>query len=122
MDARPPHDADVPDQPLAERRSRQRVLYSKEQLLGRSPIYLRRRRDKHQFVAHLAAAVFLVGLSMWWVIPLHSFAGPVLFTFAPGHGVHEGDLVTLFFLAVALRSTVKAILIGRRRPVPVRVS
>lgn len=109
MDAREPQ----------ERRGRQRVLYSRAQLLGRSPIYLRRRRDKQQFAAHLAAALFLLGLSLWWVIPLHSFAGPVLFTFAPGHGVHEGDLVTLFFLAVAARSVVKAVLIGRRRPVAV---
>lgn len=116
-----PHQEEIGDQSPVDRRSKQPLLYSKDQLLGRSPIYLRRRRDKQQLVAHLAAASFLVALSLWWVIPLHSFAGPVLFTFTQTHGVHQGDLPTLLFLAVAARSLWKVVALRRPRPVPVRV-
>jgi hypothetical protein len=85
------------------------LLYSTAQLRGRSRIYLRRRRDKVRFTAHVAAAAGLVALSWWWVIPVHSFAGPVLVTLTPGHGVHLGDLPTLPFLAVATWSGVAAL-------------
>jgi len=77
------------------------LLYSTAQLQGRSRIYFRRRSDKVRFAAHVGGATGLVALSLWWVIPLHSFAGPVLLTLSPGHGVHVGDLPTLPFLAVA---------------------
>lgn len=95
------------DQPVrvdAERRAPERALYTADQLLGRSPIWLRRRSDKWRLAGHLVAAVALVALTAWWVVPLHAFAGPVLLKFAPGHGVHAGDLPTLAFLALALRS------------------
>jgi hypothetical protein len=87
-----------------ERRSRERFLYTWDQLLGRAPIYTRRRRDKQRLGAHLALVVLLVGLTLWWVVPLHTFAGPVLFTLTASHGVHAGDLPTVLFLAVAARS------------------
>ena len=96
------------DQPI-ERRKPEPLLYSTAQLQGRSRIYLRRRRDKVRFGAHVGTAVALVALSLWWVIPLHFFAGPVLLTFAPGHGVHVGDLPTLPFLFVAAWSAVAAV-------------
>ena len=70
---------------------------------------MRRRRDKLRFAAHVGAAGGLVALSWWWVIPVHSFAGPVLVKFAPGHGVHLGDLPTLPFLAAAAWSGVTAL-------------
>jgi hypothetical protein len=38
------------------------------------------------------------------VLPEHVFTGPVLFMFAPGRGVHLGDLPALVFLLVAARS------------------
>lgn len=87
-----------------ERRNRERFLYTWDQLLGRAPIYTRRRRDKQRLFGHLSAVIGLVGLTLWWVVPLHDFAGPVLLTFGPGRGVHVGDLPTLGFLAVAARS------------------
>ena len=96
------------------RRSEQPFLYSKEQLLRREPIYLRRRSDKQRLVGHICLAGGLVGLSAWWVIPLHDFAGPVLVTLAPGRGVHVGDLPTLGFLAVAGHSMVRAATCGMR--------
>jgi hypothetical protein len=92
----------------SERRTSERFLYSKDQLLRRSPIYVRRRRDKQRLAAHLGGAGVLIALSVWWVIPLHSFAGPVLFTLTRTHGVHIGDLPTLVFLAVAGRWLVTA--------------
>lgn len=85
-----------------ERRAPEPLLYSKAQLKGRSRIYFRRRSDKFRFVAHLAGACGFVGLSLWWVIPVHSFAGPVLLTLTPGRGVHAGDLSTVPFLFAAL--------------------
>lgn len=92
------------DRRSRERRSRERFLYTWDQLLGRAPIYTRRRRDKQRLAGHVAAVVLLVTLTLWWVVPLHGFAGPVLLTFAAGRGVHLGDLPTLLFLAVAARS------------------
>jgi hypothetical protein len=92
-----------------ERRTPEPLLYSTEQLQGRSRIYLRRRRDKVRFAAHVGAACGLLTLSLWWVIPLHSFAGPVLLRLTPGHGVHVGDLPTVPFLFVAVWSVVAAL-------------
>lgn len=103
---------------VGDRRTRSRFFYTKDQLLGRAPIYMRRRSDKHRLIAHVALVIVLVSLSLWWVIPLHAFAGPVLLTLTPSHGVHLGDLPTLGFLAVALRS---AVLATRLRPGEARV-
>ena len=50
----------------------------------------------------------LLALSVWWVVPLHAFAGPVLLTLTRTHGVHLGDLPVLVFVAVAVRSMVAA--------------
>ena len=102
------HQRDDTDRPARydgpERRASQPRLYSIDQLLGRSPIRLRRRTDKMRLAAHALAAIVMVGLTAWWVLPRHWFAGPVLVTFAPGRGVHVGDLPALVYLAVALRS------------------
>lgn len=92
-----------------ERRTPEPLLYSTAQLQGRSRIYLRRRRDKVRFAGHVGAACGLLALSLWWVIPLHSFAGPVLLKLTPGHGVHVGDLPTVPFLLVAVWSVVMAL-------------
>ena len=91
-----------------DRRAPEPILYAPDQLLGRRPIRLRRRTDKIRFAAHLAAVVGLVALSIWWVVPLHAFAGPVLLTLTATHGIHEGDLPVLLFLAVAARSMLAA--------------
>jgi hypothetical protein len=91
-----------------ERRAPEPVLYSPAQLKGRSRVYFRRKSDKVRFALHLGAASGLVGLSLWWVIPVHSFAGPVMMTFAQGHGVHFGDLPTVPFLLIAAWSAVAA--------------
>jgi hypothetical protein len=96
------------DHPI-ERRTPEPLLYSTAQLQGRSRIYLRRRRDKVRFAAHVGAAGSLVALSLWWVIPVHAFAGPVLVKLTPGHGVHVGDLPTVPFLLVAAWSGVAAL-------------
>ena len=96
------------DQPT-ERRAPEPLLYSTEQLRGRSRIYFRRRTDKVRFAAHVGGACGLAALSWWWVIPVHSFAGPVLVRLTPGHGVHVGDLPTLPFLAVAAWSGMTAL-------------
>lgn len=88
-----------------ERRAPESLRYTVDQLLGRVPIRLRRRTDKWRLIGHLLAVVALVGLAAWWVVPLHAFAGPVLIKLAPGRGVHAGDLPSLAFLALALRST-----------------
>ena len=92
-----------------ERRTPEPLLYSRAQLKGRSRIYLRRRRDKVRFAAHVGAACGLVALSLWWVIPVHAFAGPVLLKLTAGHGVHLGDLPTVPFLLVAAWSVVAAL-------------
>jgi|SRR5688572_19631834 len=92
-----------------ERRTPEPLLYSTAQLQGRSRIYLRRRRDKVRFAAHVGAACGLVALSLWWVIPLHSFAGPVLLKLTSAHGVHVGDLPTVPFLLAALWSAIAAL-------------
>ena len=91
-----------------ERRAPQPFLFTPDELLGRRPIRLRRAADKRRLVAHLVLAAALVGLSGWWVVPLHAFAGPVLVTFTAEHGVHAGDLPVLGFLAVAGRSLLTA--------------
>jgi|SRR5690349_1068943 hypothetical protein len=105
MAATRPIDAD--GRPV-DRRAPEPLLYQPDQLLGRRPIRLRRRSDKIRFAAHLGAVVVLVLLSVWWVVPLHAFAGPVLLTLTRTHGVHVGDLPVLLFGAVALRSLVAA--------------
>lgn len=87
-----------------ERRAPERKLFTVDQLLGRSPIWLRRRTDKWRLAAHILVVIALVALTVWWVVPLHAFAGPVLLKLAPGRGVHAGDLPTLAFLALAARS------------------
>lgn len=100
--------------PIERRRTEQGFFYTKDQLFRREPLYLRRRADKQRLTGHLCLAAGLVGLSVWWVIPLHDFAGPVLVTLAPGRGVHVGDLATLGFLAIAGRSMVRAARYGAR--------
>jgi len=87
-----------------ERRAPEALLFQRDQLLGRRPIRLRRRSDKIRLAAHLGAVLVLALLSVWWVVPLHAFAGPVLLTLTRTHGVHVGDLPVLLFGAVALRS------------------
>jgi hypothetical protein len=84
------------------------LLYSRGQLRGRERIYLRRRRDKVRFAAHVFGAIGLLAFSLWWVIPVHAFAGPVLVKLTPAHGVHVGDLPVLLFLCVAGWSTITA--------------
>ena len=91
-----------------ERRAPERLLFSPDQILGRAPIRLRRRSDKRRFAAHLLIAAFLVSLSVWWVIPRHAFAGEVILTLTPGHGVHIGDLPVLLYGAIAGRSLLMA--------------
>jgi hypothetical protein len=91
-----------------ERRAPEPLLYQRDQLLGRRPIRLRRRSDKIRLAAHLAAVALLVALSIWWVVPLHAFAGPVVLTLTATHGVHVGDLPVLVFLALAGRSALAA--------------
>jgi hypothetical protein len=97
-----------PDGRPVERRASQPFLLTSDELLGRRPIRLRRARDKRRLAAHLAIAAALVALSGWWVVPLHSFAGPVLLVLTSSHGVHAGDLPVLAFLAVAGRSLMGA--------------
>ena len=94
-----------------ERRAPEPLLYTGEQLAGRAPIRLRRRRDKTRLAYHLVLALVLAGLSLWWVVPHHSFSGPVVLDLAGpegAHGVHLGDLPSLVFVAVAARSAVQA--------------
>ena len=91
-----------------ERRAPEPLLYSKEQLLGRQPIRLRRRADKRRLAAHLLLAAALLSLAAWWVVPYHAFAGPVILSLTASHGVHLGDLPSLVFAAVAGRSLVLA--------------
>ena len=76
--------------------------------------------DKVRFAAHVGAAGGLVALSLWWVIPLHSFAGPVLLKLTRTHGVHVGDLPTLPFLAAAVWSGVAAMRMLDVRLTPLR--
>ena len=91
-----------------ERRAAEPLLYSPDQLLGRTPIRLRRASDKRRLAAHLVGVVAMAALTAWWVLPLHGFAGPVLMTLTSSHGVHVGDLPSLVFVAIAARSTVLA--------------
>lgn len=97
-----------PDGRPVERRAPRPLRYTGGELLGRQPIRLRRASDKRRLAAHVVAALALVALSAWWVLPLHAFAGPVLVTLTETHGVHAGDLPVLVFLAVAARSSVTA--------------
>ncbi len=97
----------------ADQRARQRLLYTAEQLLGRQPIYTRRSSDKWRLTIHLGVVSVVTALTVWWVVPLHSWAGPVVVTLTRTHGIHEGDLPTLLLLAVALRSVVA--MASRRR-------
>jgi hypothetical protein len=95
-----------PTGPDGERRARPPLLYTRDQLLGRAPIYTRRLSDKRRLAAHLLAVVLLIALTAWWVLPRHAFAGPVLLDLTATNGVHLGDLPTVLFLAVCLRSLV----------------
>lgn len=98
-----PRDADAPRR---DRRAPQSRFYTLDQVLGRAPIRLRRRSDKVRLVAHACATVAMAALVAWWVLPVHTFTGPVLFAFAPGRGVHLGDLPAVVFGLVAARSVV----------------
>jgi hypothetical protein len=91
-----------------DRRARQPFLYRPDQLLGRRPIRLRRAADKRRLAGHLLAVAALAGLSIWWIVPVHSFTGPVLLTLTATHGVHLGDLTVFGFAALAVRSLVAA--------------
>lgn len=99
----------------AERRAPEKLLYSADQALGRSPIRLRRRSDKLRLAGHLAVVVALTALSIWWVIPPHTFSGRVMADVAQGRGVHIGDLAILVFGAIAGRSLRSALRLRRRR-------
>lgn len=87
-----------------DRRRPEALLYSPEQLLGRAPIRLRRKSDRRRLAFHVFAALGLVALTSWWVFVPHTFAGPVLLSITRHHGVHQGDLPSLAFLALAARS------------------
>lgn len=108
----PPYDA-ARD---GERRARQPLFYSADQLLGRAPIRLRRASDKRRLAVHLLMAVLLISLSAWWVLVPRLFAGAVMLALTADHGVHVGDLPSLLFLAVAVRS----LLVARRMALPPR--
>jgi hypothetical protein len=73
-------------------------------VLGRAPIRLRRRSDKVRLATHVCAILAMAALIAWWVLPVHTFTGPVLLVFASGRGVHLGDLPAVAFLLVAVRS------------------
>jgi hypothetical protein len=92
----------------AERRAPEPLFYTPEQLMGRAPIRLRRASDKRRLAAHVVAALVLLGVTAWWVLLPHEFAGPVLLTLTRTHGVHVGDLPSAVFVAVAGRSLVAA--------------
>jgi len=87
-----------------ERRAPEPLFYTPEQLVGRAPIRLRRRSDRRRLAAHLLIATALLSLVSWWVLLPHVFAGPVVLSLTPDHGVHLGDLPSLLFGAVAGRS------------------
>jgi hypothetical protein len=86
----------------AERRIAEPLLYTFDQARGHTPIRLRRREDKIRLLLHAAGVVAALLLAAWWVIPQHSFSGPVLAEFTPGRGVHLADAVTVAFLAIAV--------------------
>jgi hypothetical protein len=54
-------------------------------------------------LARFAGALVLVWLAVWWVVPKHSFSGPVLSVIdgRDGHGLHLGDLPAVLFLVAA---------------------
>ena len=93
-----------------ERRAPEPLLYTREQLLGRAPIRLRRASDKRRLAAHLVLAAVLMTVTAWWVLVPRLFVGPVMFVLIEGHGLHLGDLPSLLLVAVAVRS----LLIARR--------
>jgi hypothetical protein len=80
----------------------QPVTCTWNQARDRSDRYLRRQRDKERFVLNAGVAVVMAALAAWWVVPVHSFSGRVLWIVSPGHGVHVGDLPAFVFAAVAL--------------------
>lgn len=96
--------------PQRERRAPRPRLYTRDELLGRTPLRFRRRSDRVRLAVHAGAALGMAGLSAWWTLPLHWFAGPVLVVVAPGRGIHLGDLPALAFVGVALRSL---LIVGR---------
>ena len=53
-------------------------------------------------------AAGLLSLVAWWVVPAHAFAGPVIVSLTPAHGVHLGDLPSLLFAAGAGWSLLRA--------------
>jgi hypothetical protein len=97
-----------------ERRARQPLLYRPDQLLGRRKIHLRRAADKRRLAGHLLTVAALAALSIWWVVPLHWFAGPVLVAITATHGIHLGDLAVFGFALAGLRSlaAVKRLVVG----------
>lgn len=99
--------------PRRDRRAQQRRSYTLDQVLGRAPIRLRRRSDKVRLAAHVCATVAMAALIAWWVLPVHAFTGPVLVAFAPGRGVHLGDLPAVVFVIVAARSVIVSATIVR---------
>jgi hypothetical protein len=103
-----------PQSPRPERRAPARLLYTVDQVLGRTPIWLRRRADKLRLAGHLAVVVALAVLSVWWVLGDHALTGRVLVALAPGRGVHLGDLAILAFIVPARRSLRSARRLQRR--------
>jgi len=103
------------DQPAAydlaangDRRAPERRFYSGDQLVGRTPIRLRRASDKRRLAMHLLLAVLLLSVAAWWVFVPPVFVSPVVLVFNQGHGVHLADLPALLFVAVAARSLLVA--------------
>ncbi len=56
------------------------------------------------FIVRAVSALALVALTAWWVIPRHSFSGPVLYIVdaESEHGLHLGDLPAGLYLLSAL--------------------
>lgn len=102
--------------PRHQRRAPRSRLYTRDELLGRTPLRLRRRSDKVRLMVHVGAVLAMVALAAWWTLPLHGFAGPVLVVIAPGRGLHLGDVPALAFVGVALRSLLIAGRIARTPP------
>jgi hypothetical protein len=53
-------------------------------------------------ILNAAVAIAMLVLAAWWVLPVHSFTGRVIWIISPNHGVHIGDLPAFAFAAVAL--------------------
>jgi hypothetical protein len=95
----------------AKRRNAEPFVYTPGHARGHTQVYLRRRQAKIRLAAHAALAAVALTLTGWWVIPHHSFSGPILVEVAPGRGVHVGDAMTVAFLVVAVlcgRSALRA--------------